>query len=177
MLMHRSIRSFKFTHSPPPPPPPGHLNFWKFSPRKEDKMWFQPKCNGIRCIYQTLLRCLNSWLNQRSARSMACNFLVTGWNILKIDVIYIYFYFKVSSVWYRKRTKLQYAHVTERLKAHIGCVGEKGGPCPQSGHTNRLPPKGNRGLSLGQAKVLYQELTLIISISILKFTLDLPKTK
>ena len=63
------------------------------------------------------------------------------------------------------------------LRAHIGCVGEKGGPCPQSGHTNRLPPKGNRRLSLGQAKVLYQELAVIISISILKFTLDLPKTK
>ena len=79
--MRRSIRSFKFT--PPPPLPPGHLNFWKFSPRKEDKMWFQPKCYGIRCIYQTLLWCLNSWLNQRSARSMACNFFSHGLEYFK----------------------------------------------------------------------------------------------
>ena len=167
MLMRRSIRSFKFTL---PPPPPGHLNFWKFSPRKIDKIWFQPKCYGIRCIYQTLLWCLNSWLNQRSARSMACNFFSHGLEYFKN-------WCNLHLFWYRKRTKLQYAHVTDRLKAHIGCVGEKGGPCPQSGHTNRLPPKGNRRLSLGQAKVLYQELAVIISISILKFTLDLPKTK
>ena len=40
----------------------------------------------------------------------------------------------------------------------------------------KWPHKQTR-LSLGQAKVLYQELAVIISISILKFTLDLPKTK
>ena len=33
-----------------------------------------------------------------------------------------------------------------------------------SGHNTRLPPKGDRGVSFVQAKVLYQELGIVIAI-------------
>ena len=83
LLLCLCVDQFEASNLLSPLPPPRHLNFWKFSPRKIDKIWFQPKCNGIRCIYQTLLWCLNSWLNQRSARSMARNFFSHGLEYFK----------------------------------------------------------------------------------------------
>lgn len=52
-------------------------------------------------------------------------------------------------------------------------------PTKFSGHNNRLPPKGDRGLSLVQAKALYQELGIVIAIGMRKYldlTLGLPKS-
>ena len=62
--------------------------------------------------------------------------------------------------------------------AHVGCARGQGCSMPPkcSGHTHRQPPKRDRGFSLEQAEALYQELGIIIRISMHQFTQDVPKT-
>ena len=49
-------------------------------------------------------------------------------------------------------------------------------PLKCSGHIHRQPPKRDRGFSLEQAEALYQELGIIIRISMHQFTQDVPNT-